>query len=70
LSSSDGWNCTGPIASQRDAPFTFTPTPGSLTAAVSAKPATSRMGVNIFASFRPRFDMTCSTTSPSRPKIT
>ena len=53
LSSSEGWNCSGPAPSQRVAPFTVTPTPGSMTSAVNANEASSRTGVTPLTTLSP-----------------
>ena len=42
---SAGWNCSGPAPSQRRAPFTVTPKPGSSTSTSSTKAPISSAGV-------------------------
>ena len=53
FSSSEGWNCSGPAPSQRVAPFTVTPMPGSITAHVSANEPTSSSGVSALDDLQP-----------------
>ena len=54
LSSSEGWNWSGPAASQRVAPLTSTPTPGIITATVRKKAAMSSSGVMALIEAKPR----------------
>ena len=45
FSSSEGWNWSGPAPSQRVAPFTVTPKPGTITSTVSPKELMRSSGV-------------------------
>jgi len=67
FSSSDGWNWKIPAPTQRVAPFTVTPTPGSITAVVSTNELTSRIGVRPRISRSPCREPRCSSTSPAAP---
>src|SRR5665809_158250 len=43
--SSEGWNCSGPAPSQRRAPLTFSPSPGTRTITSSTNAASTKHGV-------------------------
>ena len=67
FSSSEGWNCTGPAPSQRWAPFTFLPIPGTITASVSPIEPNRSTGVACFTSLRPCRDSPCISARPIAP---
>ena len=66
---SEGWNWSGPAPSQRVAPFTVTPMPGTITASVRPNPASTTSGVSALSWRRSCCEMKCSATSPTAPSI-
>ncbi len=66
---SAGWNCSGPAPSQRRAPLTVTPKPGSSTSTSSTNEPNSSAGVKRRTCSSPWRESRCITTSPQAPYI-
>ncbi len=65
--SSEGWNCSAPTPTQRRAPFTSIPMPGSITATSRPKLTRSSIGVARRTASRPWRERKRIPSSPIAP---